>query len=95
MNNIEQITNLTANGTANGKRSESSYNKKSMNLSQGITVLLAFPASFEHVDEDVVVPSLLLLQPSFTGFLGHKKKFLDPNSISFSSLPKPKQNKIK
>jgi hypothetical protein len=55
-----------------------------MNFSQAKPpVLEAFSACFEHDEDGVVVP------PSTAVFLEHRKKFLDPSAISFSSLSKP------
>lgn len=61
-----------------------------MNLSQGNPFLVAFSASFEQreVDEVTAAPPLSPVA-SAAAFFGQRKKFLEPNSISFSSLSKP------
>lgn len=67
-----------------------------MNLSQANPVLAtALLASLEHEEDDVVATPLALPIPislcsaAASDFLRHKKKFLDPREISFSSLSKP------
>lgn len=59
-----------------------------MNLNQLKLLELLFAlslASFEHEEDEGEAIKLLLS----SDFLGHRKKFLDPNAISFSSLFKP------
>ena len=63
------------------------YNMKFMNFSHANPFLETFSASFEHDADDAVTPPPP--QPPTAFALGHRKKFLDPNSISFSSLSKP------
>lgn len=66
-----------------------------MNLSQANPVLAtAWLASLEHEEDGVVAtpPPLPIPLRSVADFLRHKKKFLDPREISFSSLSKPEFN---
>lgn len=53
-----------------------------MNLNQGFELFVTLSASFEH-------DAVLFWPSSDADVFVHKKKFLDPNAISFSSLPKP------
>lgn len=66
------------------------HNMNSINLSHGIPIFAVLPASFEQLEEDdeeEEVVSSLFSVPQL--FLGQRKKFRDPNAISFSSLFKP------
>ena len=65
-------------------------NKKSMNLSHGTEILDTLSASVEQVEDDVVSLASAALSPtSGSDFLQHRKKFRDPNVISFSFLSRP------
>lgn len=66
---------------------------KSMNLSQGneIFVAVALSACFAQLEEEDDVPAPA---PAEFDVFGHRKKFLEPNPISFSSLSKPGTGKI-
>lgn len=65
---------------------------KSMNFSQLNPFFDAFSASFPH-DAGDAPPPLPAATPSLGGLFAQRKKFLDPNAISFSSLSKPGTSK--
>lgn len=66
------------------------YSKKSMNLSHDKPPFLVplSSASPEHRDVNVV-PLCTAVATTTPAAFGHRKKFLDRNASSFSSLPKP------
>lgn len=68
------------------------HNENSINLSQGNPFLLPSSATFEHlaaVDVVTAPPLSGAVTTAIAAFFGQRKKFLEPNAISFSSLSKP------
>lgn len=65
-----------------------------MNLSHGTETLDPFFASVEQVEDDDAAPpaSAALSPPSVSDLLQHRKKFRDPNVMSFSFLSRPARN---